>query len=155
MRILAIIELKKVLNAYKKEAPQTGFLKYVENHFESNTIRCKKTRSNCFGSKKCSTTLRLMLTCFHLPKGRAIFFSARNNCYEFFCILWCYFQSDFQLYFKTPVCGSPFLNYSPSKQLFSLSVFLIVNPTLLFSFFFFFSFNKGLLSFLRLLFLPH
>ena len=24
------------------------------------------------------------------------------------CILWCYFQSDFQPYFKTLVCGAPF-----------------------------------------------
>ena len=24
------------------------------------------------------------------------------------CILWCYFQSDFQPYFKMPDCGAPF-----------------------------------------------
>ena len=40
----------------------------VENHFENNTIRCKKL--------------------------------------EF--LAWCFFQSDFQPYFKTPVCGAPF-----------------------------------------------
>ena len=29
---------------------------------------------------------------------------------SFFCILWCYFQSDFQSYFKMLVCG-PFFSY--------------------------------------------
>ena len=29
-------------------------------------------------------------------------------CKQVSCILWCYFQSDFQPYFKTPVCGAPF-----------------------------------------------
>ena len=80
------------------------------NTLKNNTIRNKILATTVFGSKKHSTTLlqaktgkyecrnvtasyivqyricyisALVLTCFRLKKGRATFFSTRNNCCEF------------------------------------------------------------------------
>ena len=76
----------------------------------------QETRNNNFGSKKCSTTLRQAKTgkheCRNVTATSLLHFGTRaydpKQLLRVSCILWCYFQSDFQLYFKTPVCGDPF-----------------------------------------------
>ena len=81
---------------------------------KDNTIRCKKTCNNWFGSKKCSMTLRqaitgkhecqkvtatyflaLMLTCYCLTKGSAAFFDLKQLLQVFLHLMVFIFQSDF------------------------------------------------------------
>ena len=52
----------------------------------------------------------LVLTCFHLKKGRATFFRPETivKKSEFLSSCGVIFQSNFQPCFKTPVCGAAF-----------------------------------------------
>ena len=56
----------------------------------------------------CTLMLHFVLACFLLTKGRATFFFDPKQFLRVCCILWCYFQSNFQPYFKMLVCGAPF-----------------------------------------------
>ena len=72
----------------------------------------KETRNYCFGSNKCSTTLRQEITgkheCRNITATRATFFRPEIIVASFLHhdII---FQSVIQSYFKTPVCGAPLL----------------------------------------------
>ena len=58
-----------------------------------------------------STLLLLFGTHAYLllpDEGSCYIFSIRNNCCEFLASYGVIFQSDFQPYFKTPVCGAAF-----------------------------------------------
>ena len=61
----------------------------------------KKNLAIVFGSIHYCYIQALMLTCFHLTKGRATFFDPKQY-------LMVFLQNDIQLYFKMPVCGAPF-----------------------------------------------
>ena len=88
----------------------------------------QETRNNCFGSKKFCTTLHLAKTGKHecwntllcvavtFPHSCLFVFAWRRVVLHFFhqkqllqvsCILWCYFQSDFQPNF----CSSTIISY--------------------------------------------
>ena len=108
----------------------------------------QETHNNCFGSKKCSTTLcqakinkhecrnvaamyvcccyisALVLTYFRLIKSRAIFFLTRNNCCEF---LASYFQVLFSKWFSTTHTDG----ISHSENLFALVMCVNVSDSIL------------------------
>ena len=75
----------------------------------------KKTRNNCFESKKCSTTLRqsitgkaFVLTSYRLKKGRATFIRFNKTAANFLAPYGVIFQSDVLPYIKTPIFGGAF-----------------------------------------------
>ena len=67
------------------------------------------------------------LLVFALAKGRATFFLTRNNCCEFIASYSVFFQSDFQPYFKMPVCGFAFsYNHYFDQRLIAVLVSIVI-----------------------------
>ena len=80
----------------KKEHHKLAFWSMVENHFENNTIRCKKLTTIVSGrknvpqpwvrQKQVSTSAEMIGTCAYLfspDEGSCYIFSTWNNCCEF------------------------------------------------------------------------
>ena len=81
--------------------------------FKNNTIRCKKLTTIISG---CCYFSALVLTCFPLTKGRAMFFLTWNNCCEFLAFYGDITQSVIQSFLKTSVCGASLSHHSKRSK---------------------------------------
>ena len=108
----------KYSKMYKTEHHKQAFWSMVENHFENNTIRCKKLVTIVLGWKNVarsflrqkqvsmSTKTYAAVTFRHLCLPVSAWWRVMLHFYDLkqllrvSCILWCYFQSDFRPYSK-------------------------------------------------------
>ena len=88
----------------------------------------QETCNNCFGSKNVARPFfrrkQLSTSAEMQQKGRATFFSTRNNCCEFLAFYGVITQSDIQSFLKTPVCGT-----SLSQQTQCVTTYKIFNSS--------------------------